>query len=115
MDVIMEKEIIPEALPLFRTLSEAKRADLLRNAVVHGVSAGTILFEQGEVPNFQLVVLSGSVQLFGRSAEGREVLIEAVHAPDAAVRDRAERRVLDYNEDDVRATWQLRAWLRTLD
>ncbi|MGM4984711.1 helix-turn-helix domain-containing protein [Rhizobium sp. OK494] len=81
----MEKEIIPEALPLFRTLSEAKRADLLRNAVVHGVSAGTILFEQGEVPNFQLVVLSGSVQLFGRSAEGREVLIEAVHAPDLII------------------------------
>ncbi|MDF2114033.1 helix-turn-helix domain-containing protein [Roseiarcaceae bacterium H3SJ34-1] len=80
-----DKEMAPEALPLFRAMSELKRADLLRNAIVHGVAAGTVLFEQGEVPNFQLVVLSGSVQLFGRSTEGREVLIEAVRAPDLVI------------------------------
>lgn len=39
---------------------------------------------------------------------------EAVHAGDDGVREAARRRVLDYNEDDVRATWHLRAWLRTL-
>ena len=41
-------------------------------------------------------------------------LSEAVHAGDDGVREAARRRVLDYNEDDVRATWHLRAWLRTL-
>ncbi|WP_448954964.1 helix-turn-helix domain-containing protein [Labrys neptuniae] len=80
-----EKDMVPEALPLFGALSDATRAELLRNAIVHGVAAGTILFEQGEVPNFQLVVLSGSAQLFGRSTEGREVLIEAVRAPDLII------------------------------
>ncbi|WP_040158218.1 TM0106 family RecB-like putative nuclease [Nigerium massiliense] len=39
---------------------------------------------------------------------------EAAHDPDPLVRETSRRRVLDYNEDDVRATWHLRAWLRTL-
>jgi len=85
LDLMTGKEVAPEALPLFRALSEAKRTDLLRNAIVHSVAAGTVLFEQGEVPNFQLVVLSGSAQLFARSTEGREVLIEAVRAPDLII------------------------------
>ena len=79
------EEVAPEALPLFRALSASKRTALLRNAVVHGVASGTVLFEQGDVPNFQLIVLAGSAQLFGRSAEGREVLIEAVRAPDLII------------------------------
>ena len=37
---------------------------------------------------------------------------EAVHGETAEARARAERRVLEYNEDDVNATSQLRAWLR---
>jgi CRP/FNR family transcriptional activator FtrB len=36
---------------------------LARRTLEHTVPAGTILFDQGEVPNFQVVVLSGSVQL----------------------------------------------------
>ncbi|WP_133772035.1 cyclic nucleotide-binding domain-containing protein [Enterovirga rhinocerotis] len=72
-------------LPIFRNLSARRRADLLADAVQHGVSSGTMLFEQGEVPNFQLLVLSGSAHLFGRSAEGREVLIEVVRAPDLII------------------------------
>jgi predicted RecB family nuclease len=39
---------------------------------------------------------------------------EAVHSPSAATREQARRRVLEYNEDDVKATWQLRRWLRGL-
>jgi predicted RecB family nuclease len=37
---------------------------------------------------------------------------EAVHGETAEVRARAQRRVLEYNEDDVIATSQLRGWLR---
>lgn len=74
-----------EGLPMFQALTASKRNALLRNALQHSVAAGTILFEQGDRPNFQLVVLSGSVQLFGRSTEGREVLIEAMGAPDLVI------------------------------
>lgn len=40
---------------------------------------------------------------------------DAVHLPEADDREAARVRVLEYNEDDVRATWHLRAWLRSLD
>lgn len=82
MHARIDGEIEPAALPFFRALSDASRADLLRNAIVHGVKPGTALFEQGDVPNFQLVVLSGSALLFAKSSEGREVLIEVVRPPD---------------------------------
>ena len=37
---------------------------------------------------------------------------DAVGHADAGVRELARVRVLEYNEDDVRATWHLRRWLR---
>jgi len=37
---------------------------------------------------------------------------EAVHGATNEVRAQARRRVLEYNEDDVTATNQVRAWLR---
>lgn len=40
---------------------------------------------------------------------------DAVHASDDLDREIARIRVLEYNEDDVRATWHLRRWLRTQD
>ncbi|MDE4910321.1 cyclic nucleotide-binding domain-containing protein [Methylobacterium sp. 092160098-2] len=58
---------------------------MFQHTLEHEVPAGTILFAQGEVPTFQIVVLSGSVQLFGRSRDGREVLIEVVRAPDLLI------------------------------
>jgi CRP/FNR family transcriptional activator FtrB len=85
LDALASKEMAPEDLPFFRALSRSKRMDLLQNAVTHGVGSGTVLFEQGDAPTFQIVVLSGSAQLFGRSTEGREVLIETVRAPDLII------------------------------
>jgi CRP/FNR family transcriptional activator FtrB len=58
---------------------------LSRHTMEHALPAGTVLFEQGEIPNFQVILVSGSVQLFGRSADGREVLIEVVRAPDLLI------------------------------
>ena len=39
---------------------------------------------------------------------------DAVTGSDVATRENARQRVLEYNEDDVRATWHLRRWLRSL-
>ncbi len=57
----------------------------MENAVAQRLPAGAVLFEQGDAPNFQHVVVSGSVQLFGRSGEAREVLIEVVGSPDLII------------------------------
>lgn len=40
---------------------------------------------------------------------------EAVNGESEEIREQAKTRVLEYNEDDVRATWHLRNWLRGLD
>ncbi|MEA4943770.1 MAG: TM0106 family RecB-like putative nuclease [Propionicimonas sp.] len=40
---------------------------------------------------------------------------DAVGGQTAELRSQARTRVLEYNEDDVRATWQVRRWLRSLD
>lgn len=74
-----------ERLPILRNLPASKRSRLLKSATQHSVAPGTILFEQGETPNFQLVIVCGAARLFGRSADGREVLIEAVRAPDLII------------------------------
>ena len=41
--------------------------------------------------------------------------LDAVHSATQRERDDARTRVLEYNEDDVRATHHLRAWLRSLE
>ncbi|MFZ1911741.1 MAG: ribonuclease H-like domain-containing protein, partial [Propionicimonas sp.] len=38
---------------------------------------------------------------------------DAVGGATAELREQARTRVLEYNEDDVQATWQLRRWLRS--
>jgi CRP/FNR family transcriptional activator FtrB len=79
------QDLAAGAMPLFQSASAATRSELFRNGILHRVSAGTVLFEQGETPNFQHLVVAGSVQLFGRSSAGREVLIEVVEPPDLVV------------------------------
>jgi CRP/FNR family transcriptional activator FtrB len=74
-----------EALHLLAGLTEASRGRLLAKALVHSVAPGTVLFEQGSLPTFQHVVLAGSAHLFGRSGEGKEVLIEIVRPGDLVI------------------------------
>lgn len=40
---------------------------------------------------------------------------EAVRSPDEELRQATRRRILEYNEDDVRATQALRTWMRSLE
>ena len=72
----------PDQLPLFASLSPPAREALLANALTHSVPPGSVLFDQGDAPTFQYILLSGAVHLFGRSSDGREVLIEAVGPPE---------------------------------
>ena len=74
-----------ELPPILSALPTSSRAELLQQAVVHTVGSGTILFEQGDMPTFQHVVLTGSVHLLGRSSAGREVLIETLEPPDLII------------------------------
>jgi CRP/FNR family transcriptional activator FtrB len=53
--------------------------------IVHTAKQTVKAIEQGELPTFQIVVLAGSVQLFGRSTQGREVLVEVARAPDLII------------------------------
>jgi CRP/FNR family transcriptional activator FtrB len=75
----------PETLPILSGLSDGQRQRVMDSTMLHSVPAGTVLFEQGDIPNFQIVVMSGSAQLFGRSTGGREVLVEVVTPPDLII------------------------------
>lgn len=66
------------SLALFRGVAPDVRAEMLDNAIIQRVAAGTVLFNQGDIPTFQHIVLSGSVQLFGCSGADRDVLIDVV-------------------------------------
>lgn len=74
-----------DSLSVFASVPTTARARLLQKAITHSVAAGSILFEQGEQPTFQYIVLAGSTHLFGRSKEGREVLIEIVRPGDLVI------------------------------
>ena len=78
---------VPEiaSLPILRGLAAGARTALLEQAIMHKVAPGTVLLEQGSLPTFQHIVLEGSVHLFGKSSEGREVLIEIVEPPDLVI------------------------------
>lgn len=75
---------------------------LADQAVLHRVPAGSILFEQSEIPSFAKLLVSGCVELAATS-KGNEALVETVHPVDlllpAAVLNRqpflARARVLE--------------------
>ena len=71
--------------PVLEGIAAGTRTRLVGAAAAHSVPAGAVLFEQGEQPKFQSIVLAGSVHLLGHDDGGREVLIETVHAPEFVV------------------------------
>lgn len=70
-----------DAMPLFGGVSESGLRRLLAGSVVQRVSAGQVLFDQGDKPKFQLIVLAGAVQLLGRSTNGQEMIINIAESP----------------------------------
>jgi CRP/FNR family transcriptional activator FtrB len=58
-------------LPLFAGLAEEEMKQVMRNSVMKRLAAGTLLFEQGEAPEFLYVLMGGVVELF-KSAKRRE-------------------------------------------
>lgn len=85
MEQALATPVLPDGIPLLRDLAAEAREALLRSAIQHSLPGGTVLFEQGAAPTFQIVVLAGSVQLFGQSPRGREVLVETVAAPELII------------------------------
>jgi CRP/FNR family transcriptional activator FtrB len=85
MDSLSVAVATPEELPILRGLSDDRRREVMESTILHSVPGGTVLFEQGDIPNFQIVVMSGSAQLFGRATGGREVLVEVVRSPDLII------------------------------
>ena len=64
-----ENDFTPERLPLLAGLTAAAREALLAKAVVHAVPAGSVLFDQGDIPTFQHLVLSGTSAVLVRDGE----------------------------------------------
>jgi CRP/FNR family transcriptional activator FtrB len=75
---IKSHEKLVASLPLFKGVAPKIRRELLDNAMTQRIAAGAVLFEQGDTPTFQNIILSGSVQLLGHSSQNREVLIDVV-------------------------------------
>lgn len=73
-----------DGVALFANVGADCRARLMARAVRHAVKPGTVLFDQGDIPTFQLILVVGAIHLYGRSGD-REVLIEAITPPDLVI------------------------------
>lgn len=76
---------IIRAIPCFEALDEEQLRAITAGGVLQRFPRDTILFEQGEQPDFLHVLVEGAVQLYGRSAEGRETVVEVLSAVDTFV------------------------------
>jgi CRP/FNR family transcriptional activator FtrB len=76
---------IIRAIPCFEALDEGQMRAITAGGVLQRFPRDTILFEQGERPDFLHVLVEGAVQLYGRSAEGRETVVEVLSAVDTFV------------------------------
>jgi CRP/FNR family transcriptional activator FtrB len=68
---------------LFSDLSADNLRELTNGAFLQRFPSQTVLFRQGEVPDFLHVLLEGSVQLAAASLDGRETVVEILKPVDA--------------------------------
>ena len=73
------------ALPCFEELDEAQLNTVMAGALLQRFPRETVLFEQGERPDFLHVLVEGSVMLYGSTAEGRETVIEILTPVDTFI------------------------------
>lgn len=75
---LLLKEIV-----YFEGLSDDCLHDLARSSRVQRFPAGTVLFNQGESPDFLYIALEGSFELFATTSDGNETVVEISSAPNA--------------------------------
>ncbi|HLI13958.1 MAG TPA: cyclic nucleotide-binding domain-containing protein [Alphaproteobacteria bacterium] len=69
-------------VPLFTGLSEETLQELTTGAFLQRFPSQTILFRQGDLPDFLHILLDGSVQMTGTSSDARETVVEIVEPVD---------------------------------
>lgn len=77
-------EII-RTLPCFEGFDEEQLSVATAGALLQRFPRETILFEQGERPDFLHVLVEGSVMLYGGTTDGRETVIEIVTPVDTFI------------------------------
>ena len=70
-------------VPLFEELTETTLRDLVKAAFLQRFPVQTILFHQGDQPDFLHILLEGSVQLTGISPERREAVVDILDTIEA--------------------------------
>lgn len=70
------------ALPFFAGLERPQLDRLIHGGLLQSYPADTHLFDQGEMPDFLHVLLSGRVQLWARTRDGQETTVEVVRPVD---------------------------------
>lgn len=70
---------------LFADISAGAMATLGQGALLQRFPRGTVLFEQGDGPDFLHVLIDGSVELIGVAAGMRETVVEIIEPVDAFI------------------------------
>lgn len=73
------------ALACFEELDDEQLAAVTSGCLLQRFPRETVLFEQGERPDFLHVLVEGAVMLYGSSAEGRETVIEILTPVDTFI------------------------------
>ncbi|HUC60399.1 MAG TPA: cyclic nucleotide-binding domain-containing protein [Alphaproteobacteria bacterium] len=71
------------SVPLFQDLTEATLRELVKAAFLQRFPVQTILFRQGDLPDFLHILLEGSVQLTATSPERREAVVDILDSIEA--------------------------------